>query len=160
VVVSVEQDFRLAMRHVAAPVSVVTTYVEGVPVGTTVSAFDSLSMDPPMMTVALQVGSYLLSHLTIGLPLGINVLTHEQEEVALRFASRNDHRFEGVPWSLTDGAPELEDIHAWIGLRVREMVRGGDHVVVVGDVISARQGGGRPLTYHDRTFGTHHRDVR
>lgn len=157
---SVEQDFRSAMRHVAAPVSVVTTQVGDVPVGTTVSAFDSLSMDPPMMTVALQVGSRLLSHLTIGLPLGINVLTHEQEALALRFAARDDRRFDGLTWRLTDGAPELADIHAWIGLRVREMVRGGDHVVVVGDVISARQGDGRPLTYHDRTFGTHHRDVR
>lgn len=155
---SVDKDFRLAMRNVTAPVSVVTTFVEGRPLGTTVSAFDSLSMEPPMMTVALHVNSFLLGHLTIGLPLGINVLGHEQEDVAMRFATRSDDRFDGVSWTLTDGAPELAGIHAWIGLRVRELVRGGDHVVVVGDVVGARQGVGRPLTYHDRTFGTHQQD--
>jgi flavin reductase (DIM6/NTAB) family NADH-FMN oxidoreductase RutF len=154
-IVEVEKDFRLAMRNVAAPVSVVTTYADGVPFGTTVSAFDSLSMRPPMMTIALQVGSFLLGHLTIGAPLGVNVLAHHQESLAVRFAQRLDDRFADVDWSLVDGAPQLADHHSWIALTVREMVRGGDHVVVVGDVIGAEQGHGRPLTYHDRIFGTH-----
>lgn len=153
--VGVEQEFRLAMRNVAAPVSVVTTIVGGEPLGTTVSAFDSLSMAPPMMTIALQDSSFLLSHLTVGAPLGINVLTSDQEELAIRFAKRGEDRFVGVDWTPVDGAPQLVGIHAWISLRVNEMVRGGDHVVVVGDVVGAAQGSGRPLTYHDRIFGTH-----
>ncbi len=143
------------MRHVAAPVSVVTAYVADEPLGTTVSAFDSLSMEPPMMTVALQDDSFLLSKLTVGAPLGINVLTSEQGELAIRFARRNEDRFSGVSWVLADGAPQLVGFHAWIAMRVNEMVRGGDHVVVVGDVVGAAQGTGTPLTYHDRIFGTH-----
>ncbi|MFT4286182.1 flavin reductase family protein [Nocardioides sp.] len=152
---SVEQDFRLAMRNVAAPVSVVTTLVGGEPLGTTVSAFDSLSMVPPMMTVALQDTSFLLSRLTVGAPLGINVLTADQEELAIRFAKRAEDRFVGVDWTLVDGAPRLPEVHSWIALRVNELVRGGDHVVVVGDVVGAARGLGRPLTYHDRVFGSH-----
>lgn len=153
--VSVDKDFRLAMRNVAAPVSIVTTYADGEPLGTTVSAFDSLSMEPPMMTVALQIGSFLLGRLTIGQPIGINVLGDAQEPLAMAFARRGEDRFGGVAWELVDGAPQLPGVHAWIALKVREMVRGGDHVVVVGDVVAARQGIGRPLVYHDRVFGGH-----
>jgi len=151
----VDKDFRLAMRNVAAPVSIVTTYVDGEPLGTTVSAFDSLSMDPPMMTVALQDGSSLLAHLHVGSTIGINVLCEAQAELAGRFARRGDDRWRDVVWELDQGAPAIAGSHAWIALTVNEMVRGGDHIVVVGDVIGARQGTGRPLTYHDRVFGTH-----
>lgn len=151
----VNKDFRLAMRNVAAPVSVVTAHIDGLPLGTTVSAFDSLSMDPPMMTIALQDSSYLLTHLGVGTPLGINVLSVDQAPLALKFAVRDSDRFEGVEWSLVDDAPQIVGSHAWIALRVSQMVRGGDHIVVVGDVTGAAQGTGRPLTYHDRIFGTH-----
>lgn len=151
-----ERDFRRAMAHVAAPVSVVTTYAAGIPIGTTVSAFDSLSMRPPLMTIALQRSSHLLSSLTIGSPLGINVLGSTQEEIALRFARRDEDRFAGIRWTLVEDAPRLEGTHAWIALTVRERVAAGDHVVVIGDVVSAERGTGRPLTYHDRIFGTHH----
>ena len=46
-------SFRDAMARVAAPVTVVTTSVDGVPTGTTVSAFASLSITPPMVLLAL-----------------------------------------------------------------------------------------------------------
>ena len=49
---TVEKNFRAAMSHVAAPVSIVTSVVDGVPWGTTVSAFASLSMDPPMLLIS------------------------------------------------------------------------------------------------------------
>ncbi|MGK2876472.1 MAG: flavin reductase family protein [Nocardioides sp.] len=149
------KDFRLAMRNVAAPVSVVTAYIGGQPFGTTVSAFDSLSMDPPMMTVALQDTSYLLGHLNVGTVLGVNVLSAEQAPLAMKFAVRDADRFAGVDWELVDGAPQITGSHSWFVLSVSQMVRGGDHIVIVGDVIGAAQGQGRPLTYHDRIFGTH-----
>jgi flavin reductase (DIM6/NTAB) family NADH-FMN oxidoreductase RutF len=143
------------MRNVAAPVSVVTTFVDGQPRGVTVSAFDSLSMQPPMMTVALQDTSSLLNDITVGLALGINVLRSDQENLATRFATHGEDRFAGLDWTMDLGAPRLRHVHAWFGVRVREAVRGGDHVVLVCDVLSAAQGGGRPLTYHDRMFGSH-----
>ena len=151
---SLEGDFRRAMANVAAPVSVVTTDVGGTPVGATVSAFDSLSMQPPLMTVALQRSSRLLSWLTTGARLGVNVLGSTQAAVAMRFARHDLDRFAGVTWSLVDGAPRLEGTHAWIVLDVLERLPAGDHVVI-GAVVSAERGIGAPLTYHDRIFGTH-----
>ena len=153
--VTVESDFRSAMRNVAAPVSVVTTLVDGRPRGVTVSAFDSLSMNPPMMTVALQETSSLLSGISVGLPLAINVLRSDQDHLAARFAAHGGDRFTGLDWTLELGAPRLLDVHAWFAVRVREVVRGGDHAVLVCDVVAAAPGSGRPLTYHGRAYGSH-----
>ncbi|MEW1954380.1 flavin reductase family protein [Terrabacter sp. NPDC080008] len=150
-----ERDFREAMRHVAAPVSVVTACVDGTPHGTTVSAFDSLSMDPPLMTVALQRSSRLLALVAPGTRLGVNVLSSTQASLAMRFARAAADRFAGLDWTLLGGAPRLPRVHAWIGLEVRSLVPAGDHVVVIGAVVAAEAGTGRPLTYHDRLFGTH-----
>jgi flavin reductase (DIM6/NTAB) family NADH-FMN oxidoreductase RutF len=151
----VAAEFRLAMRRVAAPVSVVTTAVEGRPLGTTVSAFDSLSMSPPMMTVALRDSSSLLAVVRPGTSLGVNVLRSDQAEVALAFAASVADRFAEVDWYLDVGVPRLRDLHAWIALSVHELVHGGDHVVLVCDVRGAARGDGAPLVYHDRVFGTH-----
>ncbi|SER75751.1 NADH-FMN oxidoreductase RutF, flavin reductase (DIM6/NTAB) family [Pedococcus cremeus] len=150
----VEPEFLAAMRHVAAPVAVVTTLVGRRPLGTTVSAFDSLSMRPAMMTVALQASSSLLSALRRGAPVGVNVLADDQITLAQRFAARVEDRFRGVPWQVDCGAPRLGGTHAWFALSVRDHVPGGDHVVVVCDVEAAEVASGRPLVHHDRRFGT------
>lgn len=153
--VGLQETFRAAMAQVAAPVSVVTTYADGRPYGTTVSAFASLSMIPPMLLVSLQDTSHLLSLLDVGTSVGVNVLGARQAEVAGRFASRVEDKFEGVPWTFADGAPVLRDTHAWVAMKVSRLVTAGDHVLVLGDVLNAACGDDTPLTYHQRSFGTH-----
>jgi flavin reductase (DIM6/NTAB) family NADH-FMN oxidoreductase RutF len=155
-VVGLKEAFRDAMSLVAAPVSVVTTYVDGRPYGTTVSAFASLSMEPPMLLVSLQDNSHLLSLLTLRSRVGVNVLGAGQAEVAGRFATRLEDKFAGVPWVMVDGAPVLHDTHAWVAMEVSPLVPAGDHVLVLGDVLNAVCGTDTPLTYHRRSFGTHH----
>jgi flavin reductase (DIM6/NTAB) family NADH-FMN oxidoreductase RutF len=151
--------FRAAMGNVAGPVSVVTTHAAGKPAGTTVSAFVSLSMEPPMLLVSLMRGSYLLSLLSVGSTVGVNVLCSEQAALATQFTGRHEERFSGVDWVLLDGAPALAGAHAWVSLRVARLVPAGDHVLVLGDVLNAvsraHDEPGDPLTYHRRSFGTH-----
>jgi flavin reductase (DIM6/NTAB) family NADH-FMN oxidoreductase RutF len=151
----VEKNFRAAMSHVAAPVSIVTTVVDGRPWGTTVSAFASLSMQPPMLLVSLQHDSGLLAVVEEGSVLGVNVLSVGQSELALRFARKDQDRFDSTPWRIVDGAPQLEDIHAYVAVTVSQMVTGGDHVVLFCDVIDADTYETQPLTYHRRLFGSH-----
>lgn len=153
---TLQDAFRVTMAQVATPVSVVTTHDGERPYGTTVSAFSSLSMEPPMLLVSLQRSSHLLSLLAEGTRFGVNVLGGEQAELAARFASRRDDKFAGVEWELLDGAPALPAAHGWVGLDVAQLVPAGDHVLVLGDVVSAVSGPGGPLTYHRRSFGTHH----
>ncbi len=149
------ESFREAMGHVAAPVSVVTTYADETPFGATVSAFASLSMEPPMLVVSLARESRLLARLEVGSAVGINVLADDQGPLARQFATPVEDRFAGVGWSLVDGAPSLAGTHAWVRLSVAQLVPGGDHVLVLGDVLDATSGDRAPLIYHRRTYGTH-----
>ncbi|GAA1748359.1 flavin reductase family protein [Aeromicrobium alkaliterrae] len=147
--------FRGAMANVASPVAVVTALDDGVPHGTTVSAFCSLSMEPPMLLVSLDVGSSLLRHAAVGRTLGVNVLSAAHDQLALRFAQRGVDRFGDLDWFVLDGAPALADVHAWVAVEVERLVPAGDHVVVLGRVMSAAAGTHRPLTYWQRSFGSH-----
>lgn len=154
---ALQQAFRSAMSNVAAAVSVVTTVQEGRSHGTTVSAFMSLSMNPPQVLVSLDRTSGLLARLHVGSTLGLNVLAAHQEEVAMRFASKDADKFAGIDWSLEHGAPALADRHAWLAGRVYRRIDAGDHVLVLADVLHAEPGDREPLTYWRRSFGTHER---
>lgn len=148
--------FRDAMRQVAAPVCVVTTLTESGPHGTTVSAFTSLSMNPPMLMLSLDKSSRLLARVAVGARLGVNILAADQRELASRFARKRDDKFDGVEWFADAGAPRMAGCHAWVAIDTRQIIPGGDHMVVLGEVIEAEACAGHlPLTYHDRTFGTH-----
>lgn len=148
-------SFRDAMGSVAAAVAVVTTVVDDEPFGTTVSAFVSLSMQPPMLLVSLMQTSRLLSVLEVGATVGVNVLGAHQGEVATLFAQRRDDKFDDLDWTLEDGAPALAERHAWVSMRVATLVPAGDHTLVLGDVLAADSSDHPPLTYWRRTFGTH-----
>jgi flavin reductase (DIM6/NTAB) family NADH-FMN oxidoreductase RutF len=150
-----ETEFRAAMRHVASPVAVVTTYADDTPHGSTVSAFMSLSMRPPMLLVSLDNRSALLSMLSVGSPLGANILASDQTDLAALFATPDAERFGTVGWRLRDGAPALDGIHAWVATRVGSLVPAGDHTLVLADVIGAAHDTREPLVYHQRAYGTH-----
>lgn len=149
------ETFRGAMASVCAPVSVVTAMAGDRPHGTTVSAFTSLSLSPPMILVSLDESSELLSHIRCGLIFGLNVLHSDQAALAAGFARKGDDKFSGISWTLERGVPRLDDCAAWLACSVQRMVRGGDHIVVFGHVLSAAHAPAAPLTYYQRRFGTH-----
>ncbi|WP_217558201.1 flavin reductase family protein [Streptomyces sp. GbtcB6] len=148
--------FREVMAGVPTPVTVVTAMDGGRPHGTTVSAFTSLSMQPPMVMVALDRRSQLLGLLRSSLRFGVNVLGHAQTASALAFARKGGaEKFAGVLWEADRDIPRLLGAPGWLACEVADFVDGGDHVIVLGNVMSAETAGGDPLTYHARAFGTH-----
>lgn len=147
--------FRDVMAGVCTPVSVVTAMDRERPHGTTVSAFASLSMDPPMVLVALDRGSDLLALVRRGGAFGVNVLGSAQPEIAKRFARKGSAKFDGVSWCSSSGLPRLAGCAGWLACGLRELVDGGDHVIALGDVRVAESSPCAPLTYHAREFGTH-----
>ncbi|MFF5147981.1 flavin reductase family protein [Streptomyces sp. NPDC013157] len=150
-----EQEFRDLMAGVCAPVTIVTATAEGRPHGTTVSAFASLSLRPPMVTVALDRGSAVLSHITATGRFGVNVLARTQDDLALGFARRGTDRFAGVDWQFDHGLPRLGSAPGWLVCEVSQVVEGGDHLLLLGTVTHARTTPAPPLVYGYRTFGTH-----
>lgn len=151
------RQFREAMTNVASPVSVVTTLDTSGPMGTTVSAFASLSLHPPMVMVSLDRQSELLSRLSVGSRLGLNVLGAGQEQIARRFASKIPDRYADTSWHIEDGAPRIQGTHSFVSLDVSDMVPAGDHVIVLGTVSSASGDtrAGAPLSYYRQKYGTH-----
>jgi flavin reductase (DIM6/NTAB) family NADH-FMN oxidoreductase RutF len=133
----------------------VTTLDDGAPLGSTVSAFASLSMEPPMLLVSLDNRSTLLARLHIESVVGVNVLAAHQDQIALRFAQKGSDKFADIPWQVEDGAPALADRHAWVAMSVTQLVEAGDHTLVLGRVEAADASSGAALTYWQRTFGTH-----
>ncbi|WP_342661445.1 4-nitrophenol 4-monooxygenase/4-nitrocatechol 2-monooxygenase, reductase component (plasmid) [Rhodococcus ruber] len=147
--------FRDLMASVCTPVSVVTTIDGDRPHGTTVSAFTSLSMDPPMILVALDRASALLALVREHRMLGLNILSSEQATLAAGFARKGDDKFAGVEWTLRAGVPHITGAAGWLAGEVTDLVDGGDHVIALVRVGELAVGEGLPLTYHNRTFGTH-----
>lgn len=143
------------MASVCTPVSVVTTIDGDRPHGTTVSAFTSLSMDPPMILVALDRASALLALVREHRMLGLNILSSEQATLAAGFARKGDDKFAGVEWTLRAGVPHITGAAGWLAGEVTDLVDGGDHVIALVRVGELAVGEGLPLTYHNRTFGTH-----
>ena len=150
-----EQAFRDLMAGVCAPVTVVTTAESGTPYGTTVSAFASLSLDPPMVTVALDRASSVLSRILDAGRLGVNVLGGVQGDLATVFARRGVDRFAGVPWRMEHGLPRLTEAPGWMACDLESVVEGGDHLLLLARVQQCATTTAAPLVYGHRTFGTH-----
>lgn len=147
--------FREVMAGVATPVSVVTAIGSGRPFGTTVSAFASLSMAPPMVVVSLDRGSDLLKQVRTSGTFGVNVLASRQADLALAFARKGGTaKFDSIDWELHSGLPRLPGAVGWLACGVEQLVGAGDHILVLGHVSVAETADGHPLIYHRRTFAT------
>lgn len=122
------------------------------PHGTTVSAFCSLSLSPPLVLVALDRSSDLLALLETQGRFGVNVLAVGQEEVGTGCARKGPEKLAGVEWRYDDGLPRIDGSAAWLACEVADLISGGDHVIVVGLVSACDTGDGEPLVYHRRRF--------
>jgi flavin reductase (DIM6/NTAB) family NADH-FMN oxidoreductase RutF len=148
-------DFKESMAQVSSTVVVVTTTTSGGPHGTTVSAFMSLSADPPTIVVSLDRCSRLLARVRAARRFGVNVLSHDQADIARTFARKGDDKFAGVRWGFDRGLPRLHGTASWLTCATARLIGAGDHILIVGAVEAAEAAGRLPLTYHARSFGTH-----
>ena len=145
--------FVRAMRRVANSVAVVTTGGTAGRHGATVSAFSSVSADPPMVLVCLRTGSRIAEAIAANGTLCVNVLPYDRSDLANRFAGRDDHitgdRFQGV--DLTDAAgavPQIDGATVFAGV-VDQAVPAGSHSIFICRVQRVFQGPAAPLAYFD-----------
>ena len=149
-------EFRSALSRFASGVTVVTTKDEtGKLHGITVSAFSSVSLDPPLVLVCIErsAGSHHVFQQT-GVFV-VNVLSADQRNLSERFASQTAERFEGVDMTLNiDGIPLLSNCLANLECRVKLTADGGDHSIFIGEVESASIEEGDPLIYFRGDYRT------
>ncbi len=130
------QHFRQVLGHFATGVTVITALDAGEPVGFTCQSFSSLSLDPPLVTVAPQRTSTTWPRIRRAGRFCANILAARQEQLGTSFARTGTDKFAGVRWTTSpSGCPVLEDVLAWVDCEVVQEVDGGDHVLVLGRVL-------------------------
>jgi flavin reductase (DIM6/NTAB) family NADH-FMN oxidoreductase RutF len=151
-------EFITAMRRVASSVTVVTTDGTAGRHGATVSAFSSVSADPPTVLVCLHAKSRIASAVESNGRFCVNVLPEHSDGIADRFAGAHDRdvedRFTDIPCQGTKGMPPQIKGATSFACTVDNVVQSGSHLVVFGRVEAVGHGDREPLTYLD---GAYHR---
>ncbi|MDP9326530.1 MAG: flavin reductase family protein [Candidatus Dormibacteraeota bacterium] len=142
--------FRLALSQFATGVTVVLTRDDaGAPAGLTVSAFCSVSLDPPLVLMCVDLRSDAHDAFARGRVFGVSVLSETQEDVSRRFSWRGPDKFDGFVLEHGPGGGLLvPGAAAHLECRVVDGHRAGDHTIFVGEVSELRVAAGRPLLYH------------
>jgi len=157
--VPVDRDlFVEIMASYPAGVAVVTTLdTDGTPRGLTTTAVSSVSAEPPLLLVCVDLTSRTLPALRAGGRFVVNFLREGRSELARLFASKAEDKFANISWRPSaSGLPLLhEDVVAWAECATVHELEVGDHVLLVGRV---EDGGsqpelGRPLMYYRRSWG-------
>ena len=143
-------DFRSAMSLMPTAVTVVTAIGPNGPSGATANAVSSLSLEPMLMLACLDRGSRTLRSVQEAGRFGVNVLAAEQEAVARQFATKaaEPEKWNGIGWSEREGVPVISGALVWVGCELLDVLMGGDHVIVTGDVVDLEAGEGEPLLFH------------
>jgi 3-hydroxy-9,10-secoandrosta-1,3,5(10)-triene-9,17-dione monooxygenase reductase component len=152
-----DSEFRAALGRFPTGVTVVATCEGKSPIGLTVNAFASISLDPPLVMVSIDRRSHLHDAIPRAGYFAASILTVEQQELSRRFAGQTAHRsdrFYSVSWRTeSTGAPVLNGALAWVDCRVEAMYPGGDHSIVLGRVEALGFAAGEPLLYYRGRYG-------
>jgi flavin reductase (DIM6/NTAB) family NADH-FMN oxidoreductase RutF len=145
--------FRQALSHLASGVTVVTARApDGTPRGLTVTAFCSVSLDPPLVLASIDNRSEAHEAFEAG-AFAVSVLAEDQEEVSRRFALPGALKFTEHDYERSaSGLVLVPGALAQLECRVVSTVPGGDHTIYVGLVEEARVRPGRPLVYFGRGY--------
>jgi len=164
-----DKAFRAALGRFASGVTVVSTVVDGVDHALTVSAFSSVSLDPPLVGVNIDRRNRFGPAVERSRTWAVSILSEAGQDAATRFARRGRAlagQLDRVEHRRGDrtGAPLVEAAVAWLECRTWATYDGGDHVLLVGEVLAAqvlpeqpldedRSRPDRPLLYYRSHYG-------
>ncbi|HEX8959577.1 MAG TPA: flavin reductase family protein [Solirubrobacterales bacterium] len=142
--------FRAAMAMLPTGVTIVTASGPEGPAGATANAVCSLSIEPMLMLACLDRGSRTLLAVQAANRFGIGVLHAGQERIARAFATKAPpaEKWAGVTWSERDGVPAIDGALVQVACELHDVIAGGDHVIVTGEVTALATSEGDPLVFH------------
>ena len=155
---AIESDlFKRVLGSYPAGVTVVTAmHPDGKPRGLTSTAVSSVSASPPLLLVCVDRLSNTLPALEHSGAFVVNFLAADQEDLAMRFASKSAEKFAGLEWSPSakaGGAPILVDrVVAHAECRVTERIEAGDHIIFIGLIEHGVVCEGVPLMFFRHQF--------
>jgi flavin reductase (DIM6/NTAB) family NADH-FMN oxidoreductase RutF len=143
------QELRRVMGHFATGVTVITTQdKDGAPQGLTANAFMSLSLNPPLAIISVDKGATCYSCFAPGNAFNVNFLSEDQEEVSRRFATKGIDKFADLNWHAgRNGAALIDGALGQVECQITACYDGGDHTIVVGEILHVIADGERPLLF-------------
>lgn len=151
------EAYRDALRHFPSGVTIVTIKSGDEIHGLTVSAFASVSPEPPLVMVIIdhRHKAYQLLEQD-GATFAVNILRQDQELLSNRFAwVKDEDRFAAGDWTAAaTGAPILQDALAWLDCTIYSRVVAGTHTVYIGEVQASAvpEPDVEPLVYWNRRY--------
>jgi flavin reductase (DIM6/NTAB) family NADH-FMN oxidoreductase RutF len=154
---SVESSaFRDAAARFASGVTVAAATHEGLHHAITATAFASLSLEPPLVLVALDRAGQLIGLVRSSGHVGLSVLSVDQEGIGRRASTRGRplHALvdDAPTTTAVTGAPLLIGALAWFDCEVESISEHGDHAIIVGRVVAVASTDGEPLLYFARSY--------
>lgn len=150
--------YRAALGHFASGVVVVTGLLEGKPRGLACQSFFSVSLEPPLVAVAVARTSTSWSAIEASGAFGINVLDSDQFGVCQTFGRSGGDKFAGLGWTTHQtGSPRIDGCLAWIDCTIEDVHPAGDHLLAIGLVQEVQVGRGAPLLFYRGRFGELHK---
>jgi flavin reductase (DIM6/NTAB) family NADH-FMN oxidoreductase RutF len=132
------KGFRDALGRFATGIAVVTARAEdGQPIGMTMSSFNSVSLDPPLVLFSVDRKAHSLAAISCAKGYGINILARQQEALSTRFAKALSDKWQAVEHVAGYAeAPLLVNVLAHFECRPYAQYDGGDHVIFVVEVVN------------------------
>lgn len=150
----ISSAFRDVIRHLASGVTIITSSLDGEPVGLTATAVCSVSATPPMLLISVTSGSRTAQGISQTGAFAVHLLRHGNRGHAEQFASRGAH-FERIEYSLAaTNVPVLDHVLGWFLCEVEQTVPAADHVIFIGRVLRCelKDKLPDPLLYFDRSY--------
>jgi len=149
--------FRRVLGQFATGVTVVTTEVEGKPIGFTANSFCSVSLDPPLILISIGTQNATYQAIKTSQKFAVNILAADQLAVARCFATNSPEKYEqfcsSAYHSEVTGSPVLDDALAWIDCRLFAEYPGGDHMLLLGEVQALGSRPGIPMVFANGKYG-------
>jgi flavin reductase len=145
---------RRIMGQFATGVTVITTRRGNEICGMTANAVTSLSLEPPLVLVAVDKRAQMHGHLSEVRVFAMNILSDQQEALSQRFAARGPKETSDLALTTAvTGAPILADALAYVDCKLVEILPGGDHDIFIGEIVAGDVREGRPLLHYGGKYG-------
>ncbi|HVX10544.1 MAG TPA: flavin reductase family protein [Pirellulales bacterium] len=144
---------RRIMGHFATGVTVVSTRRGEELHWMTANAVASLSLDPPLVLVAVDKRAQMHEHLLESRIFAVNILSDAQEALSRRFAMRGPKEWSDLKLTTAvTGAPIIDGCIGFVDCKLAEILPGGDHHIFTGEIVAGDVHEGLPLVYYKGNY--------
>ncbi|SER86626.1 flavin reductase family protein [Psychrobacillus sp. OK032] len=144
-----DRAFRDIVGNFCTGVTIITTMNGDLqPIGFTANSFSSLSLNPKLVLFSIDKNASTYKDFMNTEHFAVNILSTNQLDLSKQFSKRGINRFEGVNFTKdVTGSPILNGSLAYLDCKITNFYEGGDHTIVIGEVLSADAREEKPLAF-------------